>query len=109
MLMLLLLKFWNTERVVVLREEEDREVATALRASLATRSQEERSHERSHVQDRNNKPRKEEKMESDEMRNTRSVTKPPNEMQGRTTRIMVYCGLYLFLAEMGNCNVMDVT
>ncbi|XP_057202129.1 E3 ubiquitin-protein ligase ZNF598 [Triplophysa rosa] len=64
------------------REEEDREVATALRASLATRSQEERSH----VQDRNNKPRKEEKMESDELRSTRSVAKPPNEMQARSMK-----------------------
>lgn len=71
-------------------------MAAALRASLVTRSQEERSH----VQDRNNKPRKEEKMESDELRSTRSVAKPPNEMQGRPTGNTVYCGLYLLITEM---------
>ncbi|XP_067275767.1 LOW QUALITY PROTEIN: E3 ubiquitin-protein ligase ZNF598 [Pseudorasbora parva] len=62
-----------------IREEEDREMAAALRASMASRQE-----ERSHVQDRNvQKPRKEEKIEPDEMRNNRGTAKPANEMQAR--------------------------
>ncbi|XP_051572653.1 E3 ubiquitin-protein ligase ZNF598-like [Myxocyprinus asiaticus] len=65
------------------REEEDREVAAALRASMAGRVQEERGH----VPDRSSqKPRKEEKIEPDEMRNNRATVKPPNEIQARTMK-----------------------
>ncbi|XP_051570930.1 E3 ubiquitin-protein ligase ZNF598-like [Myxocyprinus asiaticus] len=65
------------------REEEDRVVAAALRASMVSRVQEERGH----VQDRScQKPRKEETMEPDEMRKNRATVKPPNEMQARTMK-----------------------
>ncbi|KAJ8413513.1 hypothetical protein AAFF_G00080200 [Aldrovandia affinis] len=61
------------------REEEDREIAAAVRASVAARRQEERRK----IQEREiQKPRKEETMDTDEGRNHRSVTKPPNEALG---------------------------
>ncbi len=69
---------WKTERVVVLREEEDRDIAAALRASIASHLE-----QRSHVQERSSqKPRKEEKMEPDDMRNNRGTAKQTNDMQG---------------------------
>ncbi|XP_026106206.1 E3 ubiquitin-protein ligase ZNF598 [Carassius auratus] len=64
------------------REEENREIAAALRASIVSHQE-----ERSHVQERSSvKPRKEEKMEPDDMRNNRSTAKQTNEMQARPVR-----------------------
>ncbi|KAL7830566.1 hypothetical protein SRHO_G00316930 [Serrasalmus rhombeus] len=65
------------------REEEDRALATALQASQAARRQEERGqvHERG-----NQKPRKEEKMDTDESRSSRNAVKPPNDIQGRSVK-----------------------
>ncbi|KAG7491954.1 hypothetical protein MATL_G00009240 [Megalops atlanticus] len=61
------------------REEEDREIAAAVRASVAARRQEEkRLTQEREVQ----KPRKEETMDTDDGRNHRSVTKPLGEAQG---------------------------
>ncbi|XP_007247901.3 E3 ubiquitin-protein ligase ZNF598 [Astyanax mexicanus] len=64
-----------------IREEEDRDLVAALQASQALRRQEERrhAHERG-----NQKPRmKEEKMDTDELRSSRSAAKPPSDVQGR--------------------------
>ncbi|XP_016361539.1 zinc finger protein 598-like [Sinocyclocheilus anshuiensis] len=64
------------------REEEDREIAAALRASMASHQE-----ERSHVQERSSqKPRKDEKMEPDEMRNNRGTAKQTNEMQAQSVK-----------------------
>ncbi|KAL1278427.1 hypothetical protein QQF64_025100 [Cirrhinus molitorella] len=64
------------------REEEDRDIAAALRASMASRQE-----ERSHVQERiSQKPRKEEKMEADDVRNNRGTAKQMNEMQARSVK-----------------------
>ncbi|KAG5854499.1 hypothetical protein ANANG_G00038480 [Anguilla anguilla] len=61
------------------REEEDREIAAAVRASVAARRQEEKRQ----LQERESqKPRKEETMDTDEGRNHRSVTKPLSEALG---------------------------
>ncbi|KAI4884012.1 hypothetical protein NFI96_019532 [Prochilodus magdalenae] len=65
------------------REEEDRALAAALQASRATRRQEERGH----VHERGNQnPRKEEKMDTDEIKSSRSAVKPPNDVQGRSVK-----------------------
>ncbi|XP_052405985.1 E3 ubiquitin-protein ligase ZNF598 [Carassius gibelio] len=64
------------------REEEDRAMAAALRASMASHQE-----ERSHVQERSiQKPRKEEKMEPDDMRNNRGTAKQTNEMLARSVK-----------------------
>ncbi|KTF89065.1 hypothetical protein cypCar_00012722 [Cyprinus carpio] len=65
-----------------IREEEDREIAAALRASIVSHQE-----ERSHVQERSSqKPRKEEKMEPDDTRNNRSTAKQTNEIQARSVK-----------------------
>lgn len=62
-------------------------MAAALRASMASRQE-----ERSHAQDRSSqKPRKEEKMEPDEIRNNRGTAKPTTEIQGMRIENMVNC------------------
>ncbi|KAJ8246071.1 hypothetical protein GJAV_G00263330 [Gymnothorax javanicus] len=61
------------------REEEDREIAAAVRASVAARRQEER---RLHQERESQKPRKEEVMDTDEGRNHGSSSKPPTEALG---------------------------
>uniref|UniRef100_A0A8C2PXN2 RING-type E3 ubiquitin transferase n=2 Tax=Cyprinus carpio TaxID=7962 RepID=A0A8C2PXN2_CYPCA len=64
------------------REEEDREMAAALRASMASHQE-----QRSHVQERSiQKPRKEEKVEPDDIRNNRGTAKQTNEMQARSVK-----------------------
>ncbi|XP_066530347.1 E3 ubiquitin-protein ligase ZNF598 [Hoplias malabaricus] len=66
-----------------IREEVDRDLAAALQASKAAFQQEERGH----VHERSNqKPRKEEKMDTDEIRSSRSTTKPPSDIQGRSVK-----------------------
>uniref|UniRef100_W5MFW0 RING-type E3 ubiquitin transferase n=1 Tax=Lepisosteus oculatus TaxID=7918 RepID=W5MFW0_LEPOC len=61
------------------REEEDREIAAAVRASVAAR----RLEEKRQAQEREPpKPRKEEAMEAEDGRNLRSTTKPPSEAPG---------------------------
>ncbi|KAJ8363983.1 hypothetical protein SKAU_G00128140 [Synaphobranchus kaupii] len=61
------------------REEEDREIAAAVRASIAARRQEEKRQ----LQEREiQKPRKEETVDTDDARNHRSITKPLSEAQG---------------------------
>lgn len=62
-------------------------MAAALRASMASRQE-----ERSHAQDRSiQKPRKEEKMEPDEIRNNRGTVKPTTEIQGMRIENMLNC------------------
>ncbi|XP_076865269.1 E3 ubiquitin-protein ligase ZNF598 isoform X2 [Brachyhypopomus gauderio] len=65
------------------REEEDRDLAAAIRASQAVRRQEARGafHERA-----NQKPRKEEKMDTDELRSNRGAAKPSGDVQGRSMK-----------------------
>ena len=59
-------------------------MAAALQASQAARRQEERGqvHESG-----NQKPRKEEKMDTDELRSSRNAVKPPNDIQGKNQRV----------------------
>ncbi|KAG9349788.1 hypothetical protein JZ751_026141 [Albula glossodonta] len=61
------------------REEEDRDVAAAVRASIAARRQEEK---RQTQERETQKPRKEESMDTDDGRNHRSVPKPVAEILG---------------------------
>ncbi|XP_027004257.1 E3 ubiquitin-protein ligase ZNF598 isoform X1 [Tachysurus fulvidraco] len=61
------------------REEEDKDLAAAIQASQAAR----RQAERGQVHERVQKPRKEEPVESDELRANRGAVKPPIDMQGR--------------------------
>ncbi|NP_001028890.1 E3 ubiquitin-protein ligase ZNF598 [Danio rerio] len=64
------------------REEEDREMAAAMRASMASHQE-----ERSHAQERSMlKPRREEKLEPDETRNNRSTARPTNDTQARSMK-----------------------
>lgn len=66
--------------MVVYREEEDRDLAAAIQASQAAR----RQVERGQVHDRGGqKPRKEETVDSDELRGNRGAVKPPSDMQGK--------------------------
>ncbi|MBN3306820.1 ZN598 ligase, partial [Amia calva] len=61
------------------REEEDREIAAAVRASVAARRQEEKRQ----AQEREPpKPRKEDVMDTEDSRTVRSVAKPPSEAPG---------------------------
>ncbi len=97
---------WKTERVVVLREEEDRDIAAALRASIASHLE-----QRSHVQERSSqKPRKEEKMEPDDMRNNRGTAKQTNEMQGMAIkkRVFIYLFVYLEVDEVSCLNIFQL-
>lgn len=70
-------------------------MAAALRASMVSRQE-----ERNHAQDRSSqKPRKEEKMEPDEMRNNRGTAKPTIEMQGMRIENVANCCIGLFFFE----------
>ncbi|XP_068100443.1 E3 ubiquitin-protein ligase ZNF598 [Hyperolius riggenbachi] len=64
------------------REEEDREVAAAVRASVAARRQEEMGRRLTHDIPDNFKSRKEEGRDSDEGRRTKPAPKPSAEMSG---------------------------
>lgn len=70
-------------------------MAAAMRASMISRQE-----ERNHVQDRSSqKPRKEEKMEPDEMRNNRGTAKPAIEMPGMRIGNVADCCVGLFFFE----------
>lgn len=70
-------------------------MAAALRASMVSRQE-----ERNHVPDRSSqKPRKEEKMEPDEMRNNRGTAKPTIEMQGMRIENVADCCIGLSFFE----------
>lgn len=91
----------KTEKVVVLREEEDRAIAAALRASIASHLE-----QRSHLQERSSqKPRKEEKMEPDDMRNNRGTAKQTNEMHGMAIKNVF---IYLEVGEISCLNVFQL-
>lgn len=65
--------------IFVYREEEERNMMAAIQDSLSIRHQEERGHYERGSQ----KPRKEEKMDTDELKGNRGVVKPSSDMQGK--------------------------
>lgn len=81
-------------------------MAAALRASMASHQE-----QRSHVQERSiQKPRKEEKVEPDDIRNNRGTAKQTNEMQGMAVENMVnYCIIiYLFILEVDEIACLNI-
>ncbi|XP_062868890.1 E3 ubiquitin-protein ligase ZNF598 isoform X2 [Trichomycterus rosablanca] len=65
------------------REEEERNMTAAIQDSLSMR----RHEERGHVYERGSqKPRKEEKVDTEELKSNRGAIKPSSDMQGRPVR-----------------------
>lgn len=68
-------------------------MAAAMRASMASHQD-----ERSHVQERSVlKPRREEKLEPDEMRNNRGMARPTNDIQGIRVEVKCIGFIYYFV------------